>query len=186
MGASSRYSRGLRVARPVHVVATYAARARLEFFSLVYALFIPYIYLSIFLGLAGRPDRERNAFVTGVAITYALGFLGYLFVPARGPIVFLAFDFAAPLQGGTFHDMIVRSVDQCGGPHGAFPSLHVGVSSYLCFFDLKWNRLRGLTYVPMVVLIAGATIVTRYHYVVDILAGVLIAAIALRAARRAR
>lgn len=159
---------------------------RLEFFALVYALFIPYVYLSIFLGLVGRPDIERNAFVTGIAVTYALGFLGYLLVPARGPVVFLASDFAAPLQGGTFHGMIVRSVAQCGGPHGAFPSLHVGVSCFLCFFDLRWNRLRGLTYVPIVVLIMCATVVVRYHYVVDILAGVLVAAVAYRAASSAR
>jgi membrane-associated phospholipid phosphatase len=155
---------------------------RLEFFAFIYALFIPYVYLSIFLGLVGRPDAERNAFVTGIAVTYALGFLGYLFVPARGPVVCLAPEFLAPLEGGAFHDTIVRSVAQCGGPHGAFPSLHVALSTYLCFFDLKWNRLRGLTYVPIVLLIMGATVVVRYHYVVDILAGVLVAWVAYRAA----
>ena len=155
----------------------------LEFFSFVYALFIPYVYFSILLGLVGRPDAERNAFVTGLAVTYALGFLGYLFVPARGPVVSLASEFIAPLEGGTFHDTIVRSVAQCGGPHGAFPSLHVGVSTYLCIFDLKWNRLRGLTYVPIVLLIMAATVVTRYHYVVDILGGVLVAAAGYRVAR---
>lgn len=164
----------------------YITYGRLEFFAFVYALFIPYIYLSIFLGLVGRPDRERNAFVTGLAVTYVLGFLGYLFVPAQGPVMYLADAFTAPLQGGTFHNMIVRSVDQCGGPHGAFPSLHVGVSSYLCFFDLRWNRLRGLTYVPLVALIIVATVVVRYHYVVDLVAGVLIAAIAYRVARAVR
>jgi len=171
---------------PALWIEPYITHARLEFFSFVYALFIPYVYLSIFIGLVGRPDVERNAFVTGLAVTYAIGFLGYLFVPARGPVVFLEPLFAGPLHGGMFHDTIVRSVAGCGGPHGAFPSLHVGVASYLCCIDLRWNRLRGLTYAPIVVLIMVATIVTRYHYVVDVIAGFLIALFAFHVARRTR
>lgn len=171
---------------PALWIEPHVTHGRLEFFSFVYALFIPYVYLSIFIGLVGRPDRERTAFVNGIALVYCIGFLGYLFVPARGPVVFLASEFAAPLQGGMFHDTIVQSVANCGGPHGAFPSLHVGVACFLCFFDLHWNRLRGLTYVPVVLLIAIATIVTRYHYVVDILAGAIIAGLAYRVARGRR
>ena len=57
-----------------------------------------------------------------------------------------------------------------------FPSLHVGGSVYLCLFDLRTNRLRGLTYLPMVLLIYVATIFLRYHYIVDLIAGTIIAA----------
>ena len=166
-------------------IEPYVTPPRLEFFSFVYALFIPYIYLSMFFGLVGRPDVERRAFTAGIAVTYALGFLGYLFLPARGPVVYLHEAFAAPLQGGAFHDLIVESVDRCGGPHGAFPSLHVGISTFLCLFDLRWNRLRGLTYLPLVVLIMVATVIVRYHYVIDVIAGLAIAWLGLRAARRA-
>jgi membrane-associated phospholipid phosphatase len=52
----------------------------------------------------------------------------------------------------------------------------VGGSVYLCLFDLKTNRLRGLTYLPMVLGIYVATIMLRYHYVVDLIAGTVIAA----------
>ena len=169
---------------PVLAIEPYVTRGVLEFFSLIYGWYIPYLYLSLFLGLVGRPEHERRRFLTGFTATYVADFLGYLFVPAHGPILFLAEEFTAPLQGGTFHGVVTRSVDSLGGPHGAFPSLHMAITTYLCLFDLRHDRLRGLTYVPIAVLIAVATLVTRYHYVVDLVAGVLIAFWADRYARR--
>lgn len=154
-----------------------------EFLSFFYAAFIPYLYMSILLGLAGRPAAERDEFVTAFATLYALSFLGYLFLPARGPIVQMAADFPAQLRGGFFHRTVVASIDSLGGPHGAFPSLHVGASFLAAWFDLRHrNWLRGLIYIPLVALIAAATIVLRYHWVVDLVAGVLLALLAHRMA----
>lgn len=155
-----------------------------ELFAAAYAWFIPYLYLSIVLGLIGRPPRERGRFVAGFALVYAVSFLGYLFLPSRGPIVALAAEFAAPLPSGRFVDVVTRSIAVFGGPHGAMPSLHVAMSCYLCGFDLRHNRLRGLTYVPIVFLIAAATLVLRYHYLVDLVVGGAIAATVLAALPR--
>lgn len=156
-----------------------------EFLSFFYAAFIPYLYMSILLGLVGRPAEERDEFVTAFATLYALSFLGYLFVPAKGPIIELAGQFSAVLQGGFFHRTVVRSIDSLGGPHGAFPSLHVGASFLAMWFDLRHrNLLRGLIYVPLVALIAAATIILRYHWVVDLVAGVLLALLSSRLAPR--
>lgn len=165
---------------PAIWVAPRIGTAATEAFSFIYALFIPYLYMSIFLGLIGRPAREREAFFTGFALLYAASFLGYLFVPARGPIVHQAADFPGPLAGGYFHGLVVSAIDRMGGPHGAFPSLHVGASAFACAFDLRHNRLRGLIYLPVVALIGVATIVLRFHYVVDLVAGFALALAALK------
>ncbi len=160
---------------PVLRVEPFVTARNLEFFSFFYAIFIPYLYLSIMVGCVGRPESERSFFITGFALTYAIGFVGYLLVPARGPVVFLAAEFASELQGGFFLTLIVESIETAGGPHGAFPSLHVGASTYLCLFDLRHNVLRGMTYLPIVVLISISTLVLRYHYLVDLIAGVFVA-----------
>jgi membrane-associated phospholipid phosphatase len=149
-------------------------------------MFIPYLNVSILLSLIGRPPEERDEFVTGLAVLYALSFLGYLFLPARGPIVQMAGAFTVPIDGGTFHRMIVRSVEQVGGPHGAFPSLHVGASLFATLFDLRHrNPLRALIYLPLVAMIALATLVLRYHYAVDLVAALALVLLASEAARRA-
>jgi hypothetical protein len=154
-----------------------------EFLSFFYAAYIPYLYISILLGLVARPPAERDEFVTAFAVLYALSFLGYLFLPARGPIVALAAQLPHALQGGTFHGLVVRTIDGMGGPHGAFPSLHVGATFLVVWFDLTHrNVLRGLIYIPLLILIITATIVLRYHWVVDLIAGALLALLAHRLA----
>ena len=156
--------------------------AWVEFSGLVYAWFIPYVYLSIILGCLGRPPVERAQFLTGWVFTYAIVYLGYLFLPAQGPIAFHA-DLP-PLPDGFFHRLVEASTAATGGYHGAFPSLHVGASVYLCGFDLGTNRLRGLTYVPVVAFIYVSTLVLRYHYAIDLVAGTAIAAACIPLGRR--
>ncbi len=175
--------RGLLFGRdPALLAAVFAHGSTLEFFSFVYGVFIPYLWLSILLGCLGRPAGERDAFVLGLSITYTLAYLGYLFLPSRGPVEWYAF--AAPLHGGRFHDLVLHSVAATGGNHGAFPSLHVGASAYLCLFDLRRNLLRGLTYLPVVLLIAVSTVLLRYHYLVDLVTGLAIALLAHVIAQR--
>jgi hypothetical protein len=156
-------------------IQPYQTPGRVEFFSFVYAAFIPYIYLSLFLGCLGRPPLERDQFLTGWVFTYAISYLGYVFVPAHGPVVYQAAQYTVALDGGMFYRMVVRGNEMTGGLQGVFPSLHVGGSVYLCLFDLRTNRLRGMTYLPMVLLIYVATIFLRYHYLIDLIAGTAIA-----------
>jgi hypothetical protein len=173
--ALSRLDTALCGVDPSLFVQRYQTPGWIEFFSFIYGAFIPYIYLSMALGCLGRPPRERDQFLTGWVFTYAISYLGYLFLPAHGPVVFHAADYQVTLAGGFFYQTVLRGVEVSGGLQGAFPSLHVGGSLYLCLFDLKTNRLRGLTYLPMVLLIYLSTIFLRYHYVVDLIAGTLIA-----------
>jgi hypothetical protein len=156
-----------------------------EFFSFIYGAFIPYIYLSMFLGCLGRPPVEREKFLTGWVFTYAISYLGYIFLPAHGPVVYQADQYEVALQGGLFYRLVVLGNEATGGLQGVFPSLHVGCSVYLCLFDLRTNRLRGLTYLPMVLLIYVATIFLRYHYVIDLLAGTIIPVACLALGERA-
>lgn len=180
-------------AEPVALVSQWVAHRSwlIEALSFVYASFVPYVYVSVFLSLVGRPARVRSVFVLAFVLLYGASFMGYLFVPARGPVVSMTDVLTAPLDGGFFHALVQRSIDVVGGPHGAFPSLHVGASSLATLVELRHGDvLRGLIYVPLVLLICVATVALRYHYVVDILAGATLAVAALmlaeRWARRAR
>ena len=167
---------------PALAVEPWVDPFRLELFALVYGWFIPFLYISIFLGCFGRPDEERDDFLFGLSLTYAISYLGYLLVPARGPIEHYAFQ--AELAGGQFHRIVLAGVEATGGNHGAFPSLHVGATAFVCFYDLRRHPLRGMTYVPMVALITVSTVVLRYHYVIDLIAGLGIAALCAAIARR--
>ena len=160
-------------------------RWKTEILSLAYAAFIPYLSVSVFLHGAHRDAHVRELFLLSITLLYAIGFLGYLFVPAQGPIIHLAGQVAPPINGGFFHTLVTTSVDQAGGPHGAFPSIHVGATALLCLFDFRHGcRTRAWMYVPLVLLIMLATVLLRYHYVIDLMAGFAIAVLALLVAER--
>jgi membrane-associated phospholipid phosphatase len=174
--ALSRIDTGLFGVDPSLWIQRYQSPGWIEFFSFFYGAFIPYIYLSLTLNCLGRPPGEREPFLTGWVFTYSLSYLGYLFLPAHGPIVYHAADYHVSLAGNYFYKIVLDGVHSSGGDQGAFPSLHGGGSLYLCLYDLRVNRLRGLTFLPLVILIYVATIFLRYHYVIDLIAGTAIAA----------
>jgi hypothetical protein len=149
---------------------------RVEFFSFFYGAFIPYINISLALNCLGRPPVDRDQFLTGWVFTYAISFLGYLFVPGHGPGVFHQGDYEVSLSGSYFYGLVLKGIETSGGLQGVFPSLHVGGSVYLCLYDLRVNLLRGLTFLPLVLMIYVATIVLRYHYVIDLIVGTIVSA----------
>ena len=157
-----------------------------ELLSACYFLLFPYILASC-LRWASRVRTVPGVaqrFYAGFFTLYAVGFLGYLLVPARGPWLDLPHAFAAPLGGGWIARMNDAVVRQGTNHVDVFPSLHVAASAYMLFFDLRHDRARFRRWVLPVLGLWLATIYLRYHYGVDVLAGLALAAAALLLAER--
>jgi membrane-associated phospholipid phosphatase len=123
--------------------------------------------------------RFRQCFA-GLFVVYALGFIGYTFLPAGGPHRFL--EFARPLTGGWITRVAKPVLDYASNGVDAFPSIHVAVSLYLLAFDRMYYRRRFWRLLVPCVALWISTIYLRYHYAVDVIAGFAIAAIGLRVA----
>jgi membrane-associated phospholipid phosphatase len=128
--------------------------------------------------VAGIP-RACFTVAVGLYATYAL----YLLVPAAGPrhaYVGLSEPLPRGLVAGALHDLIRDLEPQ---PWDAFPSAHV-VLGLLCA-ALAWPFGGALRW-GMAFVAAGtvaSTLFLRYHWIVDDVAGVVVAAGALAAAR---
>ena len=151
------------------------------------ALMVAYIFFFYYL-IAGPAHycikdlpRFRQCF-TGLFVIYALGFIGYTYFPAGGPHRFLAFEH--PLTGGWITWAAKPILDDASNRVDAFPSIHVAVSMYLLVFDYWYYRRRfWILLVPCVALWIS-TVYLRYHYCVDVVAGVAITAVGLWVAAR--
>lgn len=150
-----------------------------EAMSFVYLYYLGWVYLSLAFECLGREEEDREAFLLGLTLTYAIAYVGYLVLPAHGPAGHHAERFAHALPGGPIYERMRAAVEANGGAIGAFPSLHVGGAFFLCAFSLRRNRMRGLTYLPVVPLVALSTVVLRWHWVVDWLGGIAVACLAL-------
>jgi len=151
--------------------------------SFCYFLFLPYLAFSMLYYFVAPPALAQR-FWAGLFTLYGIGFLGYSLVPAAGPWVYMAGDFAVPLSGGWVTDLNARVIGAGSNGVDVFPSLHCAVSAYCLFFDWRHKRWRFAVYVLPCVGLWLSTVYLRYHYFIDLVAGFALAAAALAVARR--
>jgi membrane-associated phospholipid phosphatase len=148
--------------------------------SLCYGLFIPYFATSLIWYFLGELPLARR-FFAGLIGLYSIGFLGYLLVPARGPYLAFAGLFTVSLSGGWLTDANATLVGIGGNKVDVFPSLHCAASAFILAFDHRHSRGRFWLFLFPVLGLWISTVYLRYHYLVDLVAGFALAAVAARA-----
>ncbi|OGS80398.1 MAG: hypothetical protein A2061_04745 [Gallionellales bacterium GWA2_59_43] len=154
-----------------------------ELMSLCYLFFFPYLLMGIVTHFRG-PVWRCKAFVAGLFSLYGVGFLGYTLVPAAGPYLAFGDTFDAPLAAGPLTAWNTSLVSMGSTGVDVFPSLHVAVSLFILGFDFRHNRRRFWWCLLPCIGLWGSTMYLRYHYLIDVLCGVLLAGWALWIARR--
>jgi membrane-associated phospholipid phosphatase len=106
-------------------------------------------------------------------------FLAYLAVWITAYVFFLIYPTIAPrpaeVPGDGFASWALRFLYDADPPYNCFPSLHVAhsfVSALTCYLV---NRRVGFAGIIAASLVAISTLYTKQHYVVDVVAGVLLA-----------
>ena len=149
-----------------------------------YLSFFYLLHFGVFLAavgpvlVMGRAGRLGLSLLIGSLVLLVTGWVTYTLVPAMGP--YQAIIFERPLDGGVLHGLIQAMVAEAGPLVDVFPSLHAG---YTYFVGLQISRYatsprlrrlaRGIQFVAWHMIMA--TVYLRYHYVVDVLAGLLLA-----------
>lgn len=177
-----------------HIISAPMTEAFAFFYN---ALYLFPLVVGMTLYLRWR-HREFRVFLMAFVVAGWGGYLGYLLVPVIGPRYFYPELYSVPLNGSLmgaslrdaaiqtaseagmrFHALAEQMSDRSayGGqyPRNCFPSLHTawGVVVLIC----SYRYVRPLFYllaIPLLWMIA-ATSYLRFHYLVDVLAGVLLA-----------
>ena len=154
-----------------------------ELLQLVYTMFIPGTLL---LGIILWWRRSRAEFRYGtflIAMTFLVSYLGYLVLPARGPR-FMAYVSQHPALHGlwTFQSLQNLLDNLEGAQFDCFPSGHVAVVLVGCHVARRISPLVFYGFSVFATLITVSTVYLRYHYVIDVIAGMLLAIVVLAAA----
>jgi len=145
-----------------------------DFLHFCYWMYFPMpIALCTVLYARGRLQECRHA-GTVLVLTFLSGYLFYVVVPAVGPHHFEprtpALDGA--WLGGVMHRVLLEVEWRMPD---AFPSLHTAVAAVTVILSRKFSRrLFWILLVPAGGLIT-ATVVLRYHYLVDVVAALALA-----------
>ncbi|RME91285.1 MAG: phosphatase PAP2 family protein [Verrucomicrobia bacterium] len=166
--------------------------------ELMYGAYFSYYLMIVGVGLAlfFRDRRQFAHYLTVVSILFYCCYLTYIFLPVCGPRVFFedftsfevdpairavghAHPMPASVAGGIFPSIILLIYRHLEAAGAAFPSSHVAVA--ICTAWFSWRYLPRIRWIHAVVvfLLCVSTVYCRYHYVVDVVAGTLLAFVAV-------
>ena len=139
-----------------------------------------YYYFPTFLGLwlyVKKQDEAYHHLLLAVVLTIYASFVGFLLVPVVGPRFFLAEHFTVPLQGKFFGPLVLQFMNHSGLRGGAFPSAHSAMALLTLVFTYRYARTFFYIALPVMTALFISTIYGRYHYVGDIVAGLILGAL---------
>lgn len=157
-----------------------------------YASYFSYYVMIVGVGLALFLQSRQHFFhyVSVNSFVFYVCYLTYIILPVMGPRAFfreldgfqlpeavaaMAGDPSYPeaVQGGIFFQLMAWIYRNFESPGAAFPSSHVAIALCTVWFSFRYLRIIRWPHFVVGVLLCIATVYCRYHYVVDVVAGVV-------------
>ena len=131
-----------------------------------------------------KRERVLGEFAFGMLFVFCLGHSLYMLVPGFGPHQAMADQFRHSFPHGMWVDTVMRTVAEGGAQKDIFPSLHTAAPTFIAMFSFRHRDKMPFRYTwPIVafcaVNIIGATMFLRWHYVIDVVAGLTLSTTAL-------
>jgi membrane-associated phospholipid phosphatase len=144
-------------------------------FSSFYFL-LPLLGLVLYFKHKYGPLREL---LLASGIAFYICFVAFIFLPAEGPWVTMAHLHQESLRGGPF-TWLVSFVEGRGSIRGgAFPSSHVAVALVVLVMAFRHQRTMFWFLLPIITGLLVSTVYGRFHYVVDVVSGLLVGVVGL-------
>jgi membrane-associated phospholipid phosphatase len=184
---------------PAVAMAPYVTDGITEWFSFAYYGYFIFLLLHLIpLVITTNHQRARAELTLGLTIVFCSGQALYMVVPGYGPGVGLPHLFDSPLPVGFFGQLVKDTVDRWGAQKDIFPSIHTAVPTLLCLWSFRFRNARlfsdtgllrffyrsplGTKFLNRVWILTTlfslnvmvATMYLRWHYLIDVLAGLLL------------
>jgi len=152
------------------------------YFALLASHVLPLLFFS-------RRLKLVSEFTLGMIFLYAFAHIIYMLVPGYGPVRFLAGQYQHELPSGIWFNAVMDAVRSGGAQKDIFPSLHTAGPVYLSLFSFRHRDKMPFKYTwPLVSFFSAniviATMFLRWHYLIDVLAGILLSVVGFALAAR--
>jgi predicted membrane channel-forming protein YqfA (hemolysin III family) len=148
-----------------------------SYFALMIVCLIPPLFFD-------KGKRQIEMMVGGLVVA-TMGHFVYTLVPGKGPVSTLDFE---PLNGGFWWNQVEITVANAGAQLDIFPSLHTAYPLFFALHAFGWRHTNPYRYVWFILAFFSANIIVatmflRWHWFVDVVAGVLLAVLARQAGK---
>lgn len=152
-----------------------------EWFAFFYYgyFFVLAFHVLPFLFVARRMKLFAE-FGLGLFTVYCVAHVLYMVVPGWGPVRYLASDFQNALVPGFWMERVLEAVNGAGAQKDIFPSLHTAGPLFIVLFSFRHRDKHPFRYSwPITAFFVGniilATMFLRWHYLIDVVAGITLA-----------
>ena len=140
-----------------------------------YYWLIPILGLSLYLKRDFIPFRRM---VFSISVAFFISYYGFILFPVVGPRYQLAGLYNGPLTG-----YVVTPLQQFIMKYGdirgrCMPSSHVAVALVILLLAWSYRKRMAIFLTPLVIGLSIATVYNRYHYVSDVVMGVVVGLVA--------
>ena len=140
--------------------------------------FIPISFGVLLFKKNRHREFDRSVFL--ILLCFYLSYLGYMLFPALGPRFSLAGVQTMELRGLLVTEPLQRFLNHLEDiKRDAFPSGHTAVTVLVLCLAYRYHKGYFRIAFPVVSALVFATVYCRYHYVVDVLAGLALTALTL-------
>ncbi len=143
--------------------------------DILQAAYSTYYFIPVSFGAFLLLNRHRAAFNKSlfmILFCFYLSYLGYILMPALGPRFTINNLQTKELQGFIIAGPIQEFLNRLEGiKRDAFPSGHTGIALIVLYLAYRFNRRFFWICLPVVAALIFSTVYCRYHYVVDVIAG---------------
>jgi membrane-associated phospholipid phosphatase len=151
----------------------FATPARNDFMQFVYLTYFTYLLVVGGILYNRRDWRGYWSVMTYSAVGYTIGYVIAIFFPIESPWFSMAGAWHGPLQGGAA-TAAINFIEYYGRVRGAaFPSEHVAGAVAATWGAWRHRRWLFWAMLPLVTCMCVSTVWGRYHYVADVLGGLI-------------
>jgi membrane-associated phospholipid phosphatase len=151
--------------------------------DLLQLAYTSYYFLPITLGAVLMKKNENANFEHSlflIMLCFYLSYIGYMVTPALGPRYTMNHLQGRELEGLFLTGPIQHLLNVLEGiKRDAFPSGHTGVVLTVLYLAFRYEKKLFGIFLPVAIALIFSTVYCRYHYVVDVIAGVGLAAITI-------
>jgi hypothetical protein len=166
---------------PSVVLDRYVNPQTTEWFAFFYFLYFLILSVHVLPMVYWQRDVQLLArFAIGLLLIFCTAHVLYMIVPGFGPYWFLKDTFRHDLEGGTFWRLVREAVEAGGPQKDIFPSLHTAAPTYFAIFSFRHRKIMPFKlWWPVIAFLATqiivATMFLRWHYLIDVIAGLTLA-----------
>ncbi len=151
-----------------------------ELLMLAYVAYLPLVVILAYLLFKKNGREQAELYIFSLGLAYLACFVLFIIFPAHSPRFYFSDLDPAP---GYFFRRLMDRVEVWGQYRGgSFPSAHCAAGTVMIYYASKAGGRTFWLVFPLILLFFFSTVYGQYHYVVDILSGIIIGWLAIKVA----